>query len=100
MYHRHISELPNLTREIMYLDEMTFEQRVGIVLKVEQIHPGLAFVYVASTRREENDKIEGTLQYRDIFVFDDKPNDIEWIHKDPVIGELDNMLEQESEDDI
>lgn len=99
MYHRHISELSKLTKEIIYLDEITFEERVGIVLKIEQLHPNLAFVYVASTRKEDNDKIEGNLQYRDIIVFDDKPNEIEWIYKDPVIGEFNNFIEKENLND-
>lgn len=95
MYHRDIKTLPNLGKELVYIDEFTREERTGIVMKVEQIEPNVVFVYIASTRKEENDKVEGTILYRDIFVFDDLPNEIGGFYKDTVLGEFSKYIKGE-----
>lgn len=87
MYHRNIAELPQLTQEIMYLDEMTLEQKVGIVMYVEQVNPELAFVYIASPYKEENIHEDFGVQYKDIMVFDSIPNEDEsGVYRDTVLG--------------
>lgn len=79
MYHRPISELPELyiNQQIMYLDDKDLSQRTGVVMNIEQINESLAFVYIASLKKDENDKQEGSLFYRDIFVYDDRDNELE-----------------------
>jgi hypothetical protein len=87
MYHRNIADLPQLTQEIMYLDQLTLEQKVGIVMYVEQVNPELAFVYVASPYKEENIHEDFGVLYKDIFVFDTLPNeDQSGVYRDPVLG--------------
>lgn len=87
MYHRHINELPEITQEIMYLDEMTLEQKVGIVMYVEQVNPELAFVYLASPYKEENIHEDFGVRYKDIMVFDNIKNEDEsGVYRDSVLG--------------
>ena len=87
MYHRNISDLPQLTQEIMYLDQVTLEQKVGIVMYIEQLNPELAFVYVASPYKEENIHEDFGVLYKDIIVFDTLPNeDPSGVYRDPVLG--------------
>ena len=87
MYHRHINELPEITQEIMYLDEMTLEQKVGIVMYVEQVNPELAFVYLASPYKEENIHEDFGVRYKDIMVFDNIKNEDEsGAYRDSVLG--------------
>lgn len=79
MYHKSITELPEIyiNQQIMYLDDKDLSQRTGVVMNIEQVNENLAFVYVASLNKDENDKQEGTLFYRDIFVFDNLVNETE-----------------------
>lgn len=79
MYHRPISELSEIyvNQQIVYLDDKDLSQRTGVVMYIEQVHENLAFVYIASLKKEENDKQEGSLFYRDIFVFDNIVNESE-----------------------
>lgn len=87
MYHRHIKDLPNITQEIMYLDEITLDQKVGIVMYIEQINPELAFVYLASPHKEENIHEDFGVFYKDIMVFDNIDNEDEsGVYRDPVLG--------------
>lgn len=87
MYHRNISTLPQLTQEVMYIDEITLEERVGIVMYIEQVNPELAFVYLASPYKKENIHEDFGVQYKDIMVFDNVPNEDEsGVYRDPVLG--------------
>ena len=87
MYVRDINTLPDLGNEIVYIDEITREERSGIVMYVERVSDKLAFVYVASPDKKENDKWEGSINYRDIITFDDKPININGWNRDTVMGE-------------
>lgn len=87
MYHRNINELSQLTKEVMYLDELTLETRVGIVVFVEHVNDTLCFVYLASPYKEENVHEDFGVMYKDIMVFDDISNEDEsGAYKDPIMG--------------
>lgn len=86
MLHRHISLLKDLKPEVSYIDEMTGEAITGIVVNVEHLSPECAFVYIASPYKDENDKIEGNIHYKDIIVFDNRSNTVEGWHLDTVLG--------------
>lgn len=75
MYHYSYNDLQNLGNEIIYPDQYTGDIRSGIVLKVEHIAPRTAMVYVMSPYDEENDKLEEGFRFKDIMVFDDRPNE-------------------------
>ena len=75
-----------VNKEVIYIDEHTMEERRGIVLYIEHITPDCTFVYVASPYKEENDKQEGSIFYRDIFVFDNIPNELQGICRDPIVA--------------
>lgn len=87
MYHRNINELPQVTKEVMYLDELTLEPRVGIVVFIEQVNDELAFVYLASPYKEDNIHEDFGVMYKDIMVFDNIPNEDEsGAYMDPIMG--------------
>lgn len=91
MYKRDLSTLPELGAEIIYLDELTGQQISGIVLYVEYLDEHTTFAYIASPYKDENNKEEildngMKLQYRDIIVFDDKPNTMHGWHRDTILG--------------
>ena len=86
MLHRHISLLKDLKPEVSYIDEMTGEAITGIVANVEHLSPECAFVYIASPYKDENDKVEGNIHYKDIMVFDNRSNTVEGWHLDTVLG--------------
>ena len=86
MLHRHISLLKDLKPEVSYIDEITGEAITGIVVNVEHLSPECAFVYIASPYKDENDKIEGNIHYKDIMVFDNRSNTVEGWHLDTVLG--------------
>lgn len=86
MLHRHISLLKDLKPEVSYIDEMTGEAIMGIVVNVEHLSPECAFVYIASPYKDENDKVEGNIHYKDIMVFDNRSNTVEGWHLDTVLG--------------
>ena len=86
MLHRHISLLKDLKPEVSYIDEMTGESITGIVVNVEHLSPECAFVYIASPYKDENDKVEGNIHYKDIMVFDNRSNTVEGWHLDTVLG--------------
>jgi len=86
MLHRHISLLKDLKPEVSYIDEMTGEAITGIVVNVEYLSPECAFVYIASPYKDENDKVEGNIHYKDIMVFDNRSNTVEGWHLDTVLG--------------
>lgn len=87
MLHRNINTLPQVTKEVIYLDEITLEEKVGIVMYIEQVNPELAFVYLASPHKEENIHEDFGVQYKDIMVFDNIPNEDEsGVYRDAVLG--------------
>lgn len=86
MIHRDINTLGQLDKEIVYIDEITGDEVVGIVMKVEVISKDIAFVYVASPYKEQNNKVEGNIHYRDIIAFDSFGNENNGILKDTVLG--------------
>lgn len=86
MLHRHISLLKDLKPEVSYIDEMTGEAIAGIVVNVEHLSPECAFVYIASPYKDENNKVEGNIHYKDIMVFDNRANTVEGWHLDTVLG--------------
>lgn len=86
MLHRHISLLKDLKPEVSYIDEMTGEAITGIVVNVEHLSSECAFVYIASPYKDENDKVEGNIHYKDIMVFDNRSNTVEGWHLDTVLG--------------
>ena len=86
MLHRHISLLKDLKPEVSYIDEMTGEAITGIVVNVEHLSPECAFVYIASPYKDENDKVEGNIHYKNIMVFDNRSNTVEGWHLDTVLG--------------
>lgn len=86
MLHRDIRTLQEVGREIIYIDELTGETINGIVAYIEQVDPYTAFVYIASPYKDENNKREGNILYKDIMVFDNRPNTIEGWHQDVILG--------------
>ena len=91
MLHRHISLLKDLKPEVSYIDEMTGEAITGIVVNVEHLSPECAFVYIASPYKDENDKVEGNIHYKDIMVFDNRSNTVEGWHLDTILGNYRSM---------
>lgn len=93
MYLRDYSELSSLGKEIVYIDEMSGEKVSGLIGYVEDIpEQKVAFVYVVSHYKEDNvhEFTEGPVKffYKDIMVFDDKPNKLVggWC-RDPIQGQ-------------
>ena len=86
MIHRDINTLSSLQNELVYIDELTGDTITGIVMKKEMIGPNVCFIYVASPYQEQNTKQEGNMFYKDIVVFDDRPNEENGILKDTVLG--------------
>jgi hypothetical protein len=87
MYVRPYEALEQLGNEIVYIDEMSGETRTGLVVGKERIGEKAVMVFIASPYDNENDKQEGMIRYRDIFMFDDLPNDINGWGRDPVLKE-------------
>lgn len=86
MIKRDISTIDELGNEIIYIDEYTGERRSGIVMYKEIVDYNLAFIYVASPYKEENDKEENGFKYRDIIVFDNIDNTLNGWHRDTILG--------------
>lgn len=85
MYVRPYEALEQLGNEIVYLDEMSGEKRTGLVVGKERIGEKAVMVFIASPYDNENDKQEGMIRYRDIFMFDDIPNDINGWGRDSIL---------------
>ena len=85
MYVRPYEALEQLGNEIVYLDEMSGEKRTGLVVGKERIGEKAVMVFIASPYDNENDKQEGMIRYRDIFMFDDLPNDINGWGRDSIL---------------
>jgi len=95
MIHRDIKTLSSLGSEIHYIDELTGERIAAIVGKIEKIDDFTVFVYAVSPYKDENTKQEGTLFFRDIIVFDDKPEIVNGIHKDYIRAQKEkNSIEE------
>ena len=85
MYVRPYEALEQLGNEIVYLDEMSGEKRTGLVVGKKRIGEKAVMVFIASPYDNENDKQEGMIRYRDIFMFDDLPNDINGWGRDSIL---------------
>ena len=97
MYHRNINTLPELNKEIVYIDELTEEERVGIVIATEQLSGVNAImVYVASPYKKENIHEENGIAYRDIFIFDDIPNENDGMYRDAIMGNYGRIIGEEN----
>ena len=81
MLHRDIATLDPNMKEIMYIDELTGETINGVVMKIEYINPNAAFVYV-----DENTKQEDGFMFKDIIVFDNRPNQENGWYKDTILA--------------
>ena len=64
---------------------MAGEKRTGLVVGKERIGEKAVMVFIASPYDNENDKQEGMIRYRDIFMFDDLPNDINGWGRDSIL---------------
>ena len=85
MLRRDISTLKDLGPELIYNDPLNGEPLTGIVGRVEYMNENTAFVYIISPYDDENDKVEPDgFRYRDIMVFDDRPDTEHGWHKDPI----------------
>jgi len=87
MLHANIKNLDKLGNEIIYNDPLTGEVISGIIGKIEREAPNLAFVYIISPYEEENDKVEGVFKFKDIMVFDDRPDTEHGWHKNSIIAQ-------------
>lgn len=98
MYLYSMRELENIKnqKEVLYIDQQTGLQTSGIVVGYDDSEPGVVFIYIASIYDEENNKIdENGIRYKDIFVFDDKPNMMKQfpedqcgIYRDAILGQF------------
>ena len=87
MIHRNIAYLPAIGDEIVYIDELSYEQKVGKVSFIEMVNKDAYFVYVSSPDPEENIHVDNGVSYMAIIVYDNLPNEtIEGIYKDTVLG--------------
>lgn len=84
MLHRHISTLNQLGGELIYNDQITGEPVTGVVGRIEYIAPNVAFVYIVSPYQDENRKEEDGFRYKDIMVFDDRPDTEFGWHKNTI----------------
>lgn len=91
MIRRDINTLGKVGSEIIYIDELTEQKVTGAVSAIEVISHNLAFVYVTSPYKDENTKTEMVgdklITYKDIIVFDDKPNTMNKWHRDSILGQ-------------
>lgn len=87
MYVRPLSALNELKDEIIYIDQISGEQRSGIVVLKEQISDSAVMVLIASPYSDENIHDENGIKYKDIMIFDNISNDINGWGRDPVVKE-------------
>ena len=92
MIHRDINTLKDLGPEIVYPDAMTGERVNAVVGRVEYVNDKLAFVYTISPYDDENVHVEDGFRYRDIIVFDDRPDTEHGWHKNPIEALAKNHL--------
>lgn len=92
MYHKNIESIVDLGSEVIYVDESTGEKISGVVGRVEYLDSKTAFVYVVSPYDDENNHEEDGFRYRDIIVFDDKPESINGWHKNETLARSKNYL--------
>ena len=85
MLHRDIRTIQDLGTEVIYNDQITGEPIMGIVGRVEQVGPKVVFVYIMSPYNDENDKYEPDgFRYKEIMVFDDRPQTEHGWHKSAI----------------
>ncbi len=97
MIHRPITQLPELGAEITFLDEITYEQKIGKVVYIEKLDAYTVFVYIASPDMEENIHEDYGVRYMKIIVFDDYPNETkEGIYRDTVLGNYGKLVGEEN----
>ena len=85
MLHRDIKTLKDLGPELIYNDQLTGEPVMGIVGRVEQVGPAVVFAYIMSPYDNENDKWEPDgFRYKEIMVFDDRPQTEHGWHKSAI----------------
>lgn len=97
MIHRPITQLPEVGAEISYLDEITYEQKIGQVVYIEPLSKDAAFVYIASPDMEENIHEDFGVRYMVIMVFDSLPNETaDGIYRDTVLGNYGKIVGEEN----
>ena len=92
MYHRNIKDLDKLGAEIMYNDQITGESISAIVGKIEKVDAHTTFVYTVSPYDDENTHIDNGFRFRDIIVFDDRPDTEHGWHKNAIEAAAKNPL--------
>ena len=96
MYKRPYEALQYLGNEIVYIDEITGEKSSGIVVKKERLNDTAVMVYIASPYDDENIHDEGDgIRYKEIFMFDSVPNDINGWGRDAVLKEYGKYIGEE-----
>lgn len=93
MYRRDYKDLCNLSigSEIVYVDELSGEKNSGIVGFIENDQNNqTGFVYVISPYKDENIHTceYNGINYKEIIVFDNIPNNINNWYRDSVYGEF------------
>ena len=97
MIHRPLSQLPEIGAEIVYLDELTYEQKVGRVVYIEPLDTDTVFVYIASPDDTENIHEDFGVRYMVIVVFDSLPNETaDGIYRDTVLGNYGKIVGEEN----
>lgn len=97
MIHRPLSQLPEIGEEIVYLDELTYEQKVGRVVYIEPLDPNNSFVYIASPDEVDNIHEDYGVKYMSIIVFSNFPNETaEGIYRDTVLGNYGKLVGEEN----
>lgn len=99
MIRRNIKDFDELiegNKEVIYIDEIDEKQKSAVAGKIEKLDENTIFVYLVSHYEEENvheepftmpDGSIKKLKYCDIMVFDNVPNEIEGIVRDPIMAE-------------
>ena len=102
MLHRSFDQLKELGNEIVYIDDKGMEERSGAVIKTDVDYENrIAFVYVKSFYEEENKYTDyfpngQPFKYRDIIVFDDRPESEHGWHKDPALANYGRYLDKDN----
>ena len=81
--------------EFCFLDELTSDMTYTTIVHLEEVAPRVAFAYLASYNDKDNDKNDIGTPYKYIAVFDDIPNEVNGIYRDPIIGRFGKYSGQE-----
>jgi hypothetical protein len=73
--------------EMALLDELNVEMKYYIIVYMEELGPRTAFAYLQSYDDKENTNTDIGMPYAKIAVFDDLPNEVNGIYRDPIIGQ-------------